>query len=92
MRLPIAGDGGPHLNGKTSWSSERVIIENSAPLFWNTVLGGLQAAAFVAMGRVRSEIGAQRRPAAEACAGQPADILKGRARPAKAGDGERTAK
>jgi hypothetical protein len=25
---------------------------NTAPLFWNTVLGGLQAAAFVAMGRV----------------------------------------
>ena len=29
-----------------------MIIENTAPLFWNTVLGGLQAAAFVAMGRV----------------------------------------
>jgi hypothetical protein len=25
---------------------------NTAPLFWNTVLGGLQTAAFVALGRV----------------------------------------
>jgi hypothetical protein len=65
---------------------------NTAPLFWNTVRAVCRPRPSWPGACVRSEIDAQRRPAAEACAGQPADILKGRARPAKAGDGERTAK